>query len=447
MENFVIRFPDETTMVNWRETVQSQQKRLSESRTSSQTGSTTNPFPWMTHQPPTTNPYGEDDDGDDDESHAPALGRPPLPVSRNASDSSLQSFQRPTTANPGRAPHPRMQNQDIGNGPFTPALSLITNVPGGASSPNEYAAGSYFSPTTESPMSTRISSQSSVYSFPRPAVTGSGWGHDVNKHRTAPAMGRAPSREGYARPSLPPTGGQHPTQPPTSVPQSRLRSASTPDIPNGNDPRSRRQPNGMTSSPMENVPVPPIPQNIRNPINRSQTTSPNNNAQLPIRGANNPPSYDARGQRLTQRHDMTSARQAAAVHGGPYGPATTSKPDLTPTSSVDDDDLPYPSQIKVKVWYDDVKHYVTIVVGNNIKYRTLADRIDSKMLKISSQAISRGSAKLVYEDVEGDVVSIQSDDDVQMAIEDWVARNERPLREKMGNVDDFELMWQERSST
>lgn len=427
-------------MVEWRETVQAQKKFLSENRGSTQKGTSATEFEYMRNQPAAENPYREEDDVEEEGAQAAGMNRSMFPMSRNASNNSLRSVPPQHNANLSRT-QKRMQHHDQMNGIIAPPLSLNTDVPPGANSPGDFAGNSYFSPSNDSPISTRSSSsQASMYAFTRQAAVSNGWPHENSKHRTAPALGRdgrAPSREGYARPSLPPmAASQYPGQIVTSVHQSRSRSTSTPIDPNRPVYRSQQSVNGQQMPPSE--PVPAIPHTMRTPINRSQTTSPIHN-QLPIRNSNAASSgvaagYDPRGQRLTSRGDAVGPR---------HGPVPFSNPELTPTSSMSDEELPYPPQIKVKIWYDSRNHYVTIVVGNNIKYATLADRIDSKMVKITSQAISKCTAKLIYKDADGDFLSIRSDDDVQMAIEDWGMRNEAPIREKTGLVDDFELIWQE----
>ncbi len=75
----------------------------------------------------------------------------------------------------------------------------------------------------------------------------------------------------------------------------------------------------------------------------------------------------------------------------------------------------------------------------------LIDRIDSKMVKISSASISRGGAKLRYKDAEGDLLTINSDEAVQLAIDDWRDSHSERLLE--GITDDFELYWEERAFT
>ena len=435
VENFVIRFPDEATMVSWRETVQAQKRNLSRT---SPSASELN-FNWVKDNRPTTNPWKEEEDADDDDTtRAADSNKSVFPVSRNGSNTSLRSVPGPTPAS--RMQHPRMPLPDQIGGSYGTPLSVNTNVPAGGNSPSDFAGHSYFSPT-ESPMSTRSSSQASMYAFPRQPTPGGGggWSHENRKHITAPALGgrdatRAPSREGYGRPSLPPMAvSQYPThQPPTSNPgaPSRLRSASTPDIQNGNDPRSRRQPNGQMMPAGEGVPVPPIPQSMRTPVNRSQTTSPINGA-LPVRTTNAAPSYDTRNQRHTSRNENRM----------PYYPHPGQPVDLTPTSSHSEEEIPYPSQMKVKIWYDHSSHYVTIVVPIRIKWDVLSARIDSKMTKIASEAISKNTAKLQYEDADGDNIIVSCDDDVKEAIDDWGTRHQHQLRADPGSVSDFELIW------
>ena len=441
VENFVIRFPDEATMISWRETVQAQKKNLSENRSSTQTGTSATEFSYMKNQPPPVNPYREDEDGDEDEPHP---GKSVFPMSRNTSNTSLRSIPG-QPGNIGRMQHPRMPLLEHGNGAYNPPLSVNTNIAPGGSSPGEFAGHSYFSPGADSPISTRSSSQAGMYQFPPRATHGGGWTpiQENVKHRTAPASGRAPSREDYTRPSLPPNmalSQYNAHQAPTSAPvqQSRLRSASTPDIPNGNDPRSRRPPNGPPSDP-----VPPIPQSMRTPINRSQTTSPIN-GQLPIRSTQ--VNYDGHNPRQSSRNENVAPRYGQAGYGAQPKYAKGFQIDSSTSSTHSEDPIPYPPQIKVKVWYDNASHYVTIVVNNTIVYRTLADRIDSKMLKIAPQSsIAKKTAKLLYEDAEHDFLSLHTDDDVQMALEDWGSQHEAQLRSGTGLVDDFELIWQEKS--
>ncbi len=458
VENFVIRFNDEGSMKRWQETVQRQKKTLTESaRGSGQTGTSTTEFSYLRSQPTVENPYREEDDADDDETQSSqnmTQAKSHFAVSRNPSSTSLRSI----AGQPGRVGQPKFPPQEPANGVYVPSLSLNTNVPPGGPSPNEFPGNSYFSPSNDSPVSMRSTSQQSMYAFPRSQTPGGGWTHDeVNKHRTAPAIGRAPSCEGpgppnsyvingrtVTRPSLPVMAASQYPQQQLAATQSRLRSASTPDIHNPNAPGARHQGNGQA----EAVPVPPIPPHMaqmRAPYNRSQTTSPVD-GQLPIRSANQCPSLQ-RDRQMRQYQDQTTYDRQ-----GQRMPPTSDPYMATPTQlsrensmggSEDGDDggIPYPTQLKVSIWFDPSPSHVTIVVPIIIKHRSLIDRIDSKMAKVSSASIAKGSARLRYKDSDGDLITIRSDEDVQLSIEDWGTVNEEQIRE--GVVPDFQLYWQQ----
>lgn len=441
-------------MIKWRDTVQMQKKVLTDiGRTSGQTVTSTTEFVSMKNMPRSENPYREEDDVEEDDaqgSQAAGTRKSAFPVSRNASNTSLRSISGQITGPPPRMAPSRIVPPEHGNGSYAPPLTLNTNIPAGTNSPGEFAGNSYFSPSNESPVSTRSNSQANMYPFPRQPAPSGGWSQENSKHRTAPAMGRAPSREGgpYTRPSLPAmaiAAPQHPQHPPTMA-QSRLRSASTPDIPNANGSGARRQPNGQLLPSSENVPVPPIPSNMRMPVNRSQTTSPISNP-LPIRKATQSPSvqqmsYDSQGQRLLHRNEDVPQRHTQSNFSNNVSHAQLAQSNSTPTSSASDDEIPYPQQLKVKIFFEPAPSHVTIVVALNIKHKSLIDRIDQKMVKISSASINKGTARLRYRDAEGDLLSIQTDDDVVEAIEEWGTRHEQQLRE--GIFDDFELHWHER---
>ena len=453
VENFVIRFHDEATMRKWQEAVQHQKKTLSDiSRSSGHTGTSATEFAYLKTQPSVDNPYQEEEDDYEEDahsSHASIQGRSQFAVSRNPSSNSLRSI----AGQSGRMGPQKYPLQEHNNGGFTPALSLNTNIPPGGPSPGEFPGNSYFSPTNDSPISMRSNSQQGMYPFPRNQMSGSGWTHEVNKHQTAPAMTRAPSRDGtgppnsyifngrsVTRPSLPPMAApQYPQQHQHLLAaQSRLRSASTPNISDPNAPGTRRQA-------AENVPVPPIPAHMRVPINRSQTTSPVEG--LPIRSANQSPSAqrDRQNRQYQDSHssfDRTGQRMPPTSDPYPDTPIQLSQNNSM--SSIEqeyENGIPYPSQLKVTIWFEPKPSRVTIVVPIIIKHRSLVDRIDSKMVKISSASIAKGTARLKYKDSDGDEVTIRSDEDVHIAIEDWGMANEDQIRE--GLVPDFQLNWVE----
>lgn len=445
-------------MKKWQEAVQHQKKTLNEmARSSGHTGTSATEFAYLRSQPTVENPYREEDEDYEDDtqsSHASNLGRSQFAVSRNPSSTSLRSI----SGQPGRMAPPKFPLQEHGNGSFTPALSLNTNVPPGGPSPGEFPGNSYFSPSNDSPISMRSGSQQGMYPFPRNQVPGGGWVHEQNKHQTAPAMGRAPSRDGpgppnsyilngrtVTRPSLPAMAASQYPQQQLAAAQNRLRSASTPDISHQNGPGVRGQGSSQLHTTAENVPVPPIPAHMRAPINRSQTASPVE-GQLPIRSANQHPSLQRdRHNRQYQDHTVPDRPdQRLPPTSDPYSDTPIQLNQSASMSSSESEHasgIPYPAQLKVTIWFDPSPSRVTIVVPIIIKHRSLIDRIDSKMVKVSSASIAKGTARLRYKDSDGDIVTIRSDEDVHLAIEDWGMANEEQIRK--GIVPDFQLYWQQ----
>src|SRR5205807_7969953 len=127
-----------------------------------------------------------------------------------------------------------------------PALTLRTQQLQGSSGTPQ--PDSYFSPTAESPLSSRTSSSSAgMFPFPRQQSIPNGWHGEEHNRFTAPAMARQMSRDSsmgpgaypgsrnnaMQRPSLPPNAG---SQHHTVMSQNRLRSASSPDIHNPHGP-------------------------------------------------------------------------------------------------------------------------------------------------------------------------------------------------------------------
>lgn len=84
-------------------------------------------------------------------------------------------------------------------------------------------------------------------------------------------------------------------------------------------------------------------------------------------------------------------------------------------------ELPQPTQLKVKVHAPAAGQMLTLVVPLNISFQSLKDRIDAKLQRSTNISLGdRGAnqVKLKYLD-ENDLVSIQSDEDVQIAFETW----------------------------
>lgn len=114
---------------------------------------------------------------------------------------------------------------------------------------------------------------------------------------------------------------------------------------------------------------------------------------------------------------------------------------MTPTSSIDhrtqsppSPDMATPTQLKVKVHVPIAQTMMTLVVPTNITYQSLKDRIDAKLQRSTNLTLSSGQAKLKYMD-EGDYISIQSDEDVQMALETWRDQQQSAPMGAMGEVD------------
>ncbi|CAO1604692.1 Guanine nucleotide exchange factor for Cdc42p [Xanthoria calcicola] len=475
VENFVIRFSNETEMNKWRHQIQEQKKSLSEqARSTGQTGTSETVFTSMRTQSQPENPYlqNEEVEEEDDSTLSPGTLTSEFAMSRNASSNSLRNI---AAQNGSRGPPSRLGFADHG---MQPPLSLNTNVPASVDSPGDFPGNSYFSPSADSPSSTRSSSQANLFPFPRQGTPSNHWSQEDNKHRTAPATSGPSSREGNGllnayqingrtvlRPSLPvmPANQASHAAQQLAMAQSRMRSASTPNILDppavgSNGTGSKRYANGQLQPTIDNVPVPPIPSHMaqmRAPLNRSQTSSPTNIMSGARSATQSPmPPHGRPGQHAEQaihnqssssheRHPGSQGDQRTHNQGG-CGPAPIQvlRSPPMPMHTAPEGQIPYPSQLKVKIWFDPAPSHVTIVVPIVIKHRSLIDRIDSKMVKISSASISKGTARLRYKDMENDLLTIGSDEDVQLAIEDWGLAHEERLRE--GVVSDFELHWEEK---
>ncbi|KAI4163177.1 MAG: hypothetical protein LQ342_003305 [Letrouitia transgressa] len=482
VENFIIRFPNEVEMNRWREKVRQQKQTLCDSvRGSGQLSTSETIFTSMRHQGQLENPYVERDDveEDDDSSTILASGQSEFAMSRNASSNSLRStatLVNQPNSNLARLPPPRFPFPDHSGGSHP--LSLNTNVPPSTDSPGDFPGNSYFSPSADSPSSLRSSNQAGMYPFPRQGTPVGHWGHEESKHRTAPAGSAPSSRDGPQlgplntyqingrtgiRPSLPVMTAAQTAQAAQQLAatQSRMRSASTPNIHDPNAPHSnvagpRRYANGQVQPPDDNVPVPPIPSHMvqmRGTLNRSQTSSPTNGMQ-PARSATQSPmlqqnraprqhiDQNGHDQAQYQRQQQSAQAEPRSANNHGVAPLAVIKPPPVPTQGLLDDEIPYPSQLKVKIYFDPPGSHVTIVVPIIIKHRSLIDRIDSKMAKVHTNAsISRGTARLRYKDQDDDFVTIGSDEDVQLAIEDWGQVHEEKLRDNI--ISDFELHWQQ----
>ncbi|CAD6445466.1 eb4a9a79-5adb-418e-80e2-96be347af312 [Sclerotinia trifoliorum] len=470
VENFIIRFSNEETMKKWYEGVDKQKKEHANTGAQASASPDTAPeFGWARDQIASMpNPYAQQEEEDEEEEYngttaygsppnsgmPPNFGMPPNPsMARNSSSSSLRSRSATTESNQplagiARAPAPRFP---VGMG-ISPPLSLQTQMSGSLPSPGQRLGDSYFSPIGESPASSaRTSTASSAMfqfpqtsQFPRQPTSQGSW--EDNNRYTAPAIGRVPSRESQnsisgasyqmngrtpQRPSLPAMASQSQA----AAAQQRSRSYSTPDI--NAQQGVRRLPNGAMSTPQGQVPaVPGIPAHLHPAydagVSRSQNNSPSG---LPVRtntqspGAQRdrqqqqqqPPQY-ANGLQYPNGPQTLGASQPTYVRNNTTQIPLNALDNRLPPSLISgnlppEGDMLLPTQLKVKVNCDG--NYVTLVVAFNITYQSLTDRIDAKVGRFSTNAIARGTMRLRYRDEDGDFVTIESDDDIQIAFQEW----------------------------
>lgn len=455
VENFTIKFLNEEMMRKWAVGLETQRKENAPRLSTNQEG-ISHDFAWTRdHAGGLENPYLQQDE-DDDEDYGPATAPAQFPMPsqtkmgaimpRTSSSSSLR--QRSATgdstqslAGIARAPPPRFPL------PAPPGPLSLQTQNSGAQSPGSRGGDSYFSPVAESPASSRTSTASGMfpgppYAFPKAGTPQSVW----DDPRYAPSnmnMPRAPSRDGSSPnpgvmgarnargPSLPAMA----THSQTAAQQQRSRSYSTPDVHAAGIPRQRQPSQG-------NIPaVPGIPQHLHpahdGNIPRSNTGSPRND--LPIRTSTQSPG--AQRERLHQHSGSLGGslaqfpsqpiyqRQNTPSGGNPLrvDPAAANSRNGSPSigtgplpsgNPLASPDMPLPTQLKVRVNCDS-GNYVTLVVAFNITYQSLIDRIDAKLARFMNSSIGKGMLKLRYQDEDGDFVTIQSDDDIQIAFMEW----------------------------
>ncbi|KAH7040194.1 Pleckstrin homology domain-containing protein [Microdochium trichocladiopsis] len=451
VENFVVKFNNEEMMKKWASGLDIQRKENAPSALASPEAS--NPeFAWMRNVNNIENPYAQQDDDDEDEDPsapqftAPNYGSTGGVMQRNGSSTNLRvrsatGESAQSLAGIARAPPPRFPLP-------MPPTNLTLQTTGGANSPGPRGGESYFSPTAESPASSRTSTASNMFSsgqypFPRTSTPQTGW--EDNNRYTAPAAPRASSRDG----SSPANGyGRNPrgSQSQQSMAQQqRSRSYSTPDI--------NQQPGRRTNSSTPVPAVPGIPSHLHpahdSNIPRSQTGSPRQD--IPIRSNTQSPGMQrdrlnstaghggAMGQFPSQpvhRSQGSTSLQPISIQNHQTVPASLGS--ATSGGLLSSPDLPIPTQLKVKVNCDS-GNYVTLVVAFNITYQSLIDRIDAKLARFTNSSIGKGNLRLKYSDEDGDFVTIESDDDIQIAFLEW---REGVRNMYSGGVGEIELFCQ-----
>lgn len=180
---------------------------------------------------------------------------------------------------------------------------------------------------------------------------------------------------------------------------------------------------------VDNVPVPPIPAHMANmkaPVNRSQNNSPTN-SQLQMRSNPHHHSHFTEPEYNEQR-----------ISGSQRMSGQISDHATSPLSGPPDADPFMPTQLKAKVNFDD--NYVTLVIATNILFRSLIDRVDAKLARFTNRSIGGKTVRLRYMDEDGDFVTIDSDEAVQLAFMEWREQHRDEL--ERGLVGEIQLFCQ-----
>lgn len=143
-----------------------------------------------------------------------------------------------------------------------------------------------------------------------------------------------------------------------------------------------------------------------------------------------------------QSRNGTPQPVASAFHP-PTLHESISAPPAAPSSNPHDSVTNLPTQFKIRVNCPSASQTLTLVVAPNISYQSLKDRIDAKLqrstnLSLSDRGPKENQVKLKFLDEE-DYVSIQSDEDVQMAFETW---REQSQQRGLGEMAEIELFCQ-----
>lgn len=397
----------------------------------------------------------EDEDEEDEEIGSSAAT--PMARTDSANGVRVAPGGAQNTFPPPRQPRYPMSNsaQYMQNNPLSVTIHPHTqHLAGDASN------ASYFSPVETplaTPMGLRQQAGSQQYPFPRQGTPST---HDETRNGYAsPALIKSTSRDSLQ--NINNTGGQRLQRPSlpgviqsqTITQQNRLRSASSPNI------------HHLPAHPRQGAPpMPSLPagfainsaQNNQMGVSRSATGSPGLPIQMPPnRGSNQSPAgyqymnssidnHQGHGINNHHPHDETgwtpqhigSAPNSRMQHIGtmhqdyssnipvrnetppnviqenPKSTTNTTSPTGTAPSSRP---ATVPS-LKVKVSY--VTDMFVIIVPQNIVYTHLMDRIERKVRLCGGASYNANQPLRVrYQDEDGDYITVNSDDDVQMAIE------------------------------
>ncbi|KAL2292535.1 hypothetical protein FJTKL_09491 [Diaporthe vaccinii] len=412
VENFVIKFSNEEMMKKWATGLDKQRKENAPQSATSPDQSTAN-FRWMEAQGgDLVNPYAEHDEDEDDfpppssaSSYNPMQGTMP----RTASSTSLR--QRSGTQESTMSLAGMVRRQPPPSFPMPQPLTALSLQTGAQPqhSPGPRGGESYFSPVAESPASSRTSTTSSFfgpssgYILPKNGIPQSGWSEDNNRY-TAPAMPRAPSRDGPSPANAyGMVNGRNPRGP--SLPAMATSSSQSNAAQQRSVQRDRLQQQYGGGGQMAQFPA--------QPIHRQLTPGPNKNGLMPA------------------PLNLDSSRTVSPGLNTAGAPPTSN-----PLASPNPNDAPFQSQLKVKVNCDS-GNYVTLVAAFNITYQSLTDRIDAKLSRFTNSSIGKGNLRLRYRDEDGDFVNIESDEDIQIAFSDWRENIRSMYSGGMGEIELF----------
>ncbi|KAF3923770.1 hypothetical protein AA313_de0201617 [Arthrobotrys entomopaga] len=385
VENFIIRQRNEELLKQWNGLLHRQValwKREEEPK-ADRSKTSNNQFLW-TEGAEVPQQGGETDKFDDDEEEEHDGDSEAPSSARNGPGGNQVAF-----------PMPKQPKYPISSS--AQYLQSQNTTPISAGTPNGM---SYFSPS-ESPMPTPgmpLRQTSGQYPFPKQGI-----------HENGAAMARSTSREGtplsasqagqrIQRPSLPGIA-----QPLSSTQQNRMRSASSPNIHPLPASSYLGRANAMGTPPLPNMPGGyPAP-------SRLGTQSPSLYSQ--VQHLNTLPE-NPRASGMVP-HISTMHQDYIPRNGTPPTEGIRVGPDGAPLPTMRQMTVP---SLKVKVSY--ITDMFVIIVPQNIGYTQLMDRIERKVRLCGGASYANNAPLRVrYQDEDGDYITVNSDEDVQMAIE------------------------------
>ncbi|KAF7721167.1 hypothetical protein EC973_005149 [Apophysomyces ossiformis] len=218
-------------------------------------------------------------------------------------------------------------------------------------------------------------------------------------HSLGASMSNHLSPNSYHHPHHQPHPHPYPNQHPQHQQQARLRSQSSPNI------RKRNGSHGEEEE--ERIPqVPPIHIRTIPPPSQQQQQQQQQQQHYPHPHPHPHPSHHHPSNKLP------SPLEPHPEHLPPFPTASSSYTLAVPSSS--------PNSIKIKLNFDDGIY--VIVSPQDILFSELMEKV-LKKIRPMAHLNSHDSLRLKYQDEDGDLITINSDDDVQMAFESRASCN------------------------